>query len=339
MDKNNRWVLLGIAIILVMFILFLALLWKIGLFDFSGTESSAKIVAATIALVAGLFGSLVSLFGILLKQSFDHRTLNLKIQEENRLKLESERNNNLRIEGEKRLKLEAAIQAVQLLSTSSGAEVPMTQRAGVLFSLAHLDLIDLALTMLNQMLANDRIDAETTSWLLDKAINSNNESTQINASVLLEIHVERLLLDEGRACFPDSVVDNWDTNLPVDVRDNIAVALLKLVSSRHQKDWDVGVLNTIIATLISIWRTETETRISLAVAVCLEKIVQNITPGHIIYYSTGDVLIDDVKQKLTELLKDNDPGKLSHRYVLSAKILAEDWLGKATDRSTEPDDN
>lgn len=325
MGKNNRWVLLGIAIILVTFFLFLVLLWKIGLFDFSGTESSAKIVAATIALVAGLFGSLVSLFGILLKQSFDHRTLNLKIQEENRLELESERNNNLRIEGEKRLKLEAAIQAVQLLSTSSGVDVPMTQRAGVLFSLAHLDLIDLALTMMNQMIANDRIDAETTSWLLDKAIKSDNESTQINASVLLEIHVEKLLLDEGRACFPDSVVDYWDTNLPIDVRDNIAVALLKLVSSRHQKDWDVGVLNTIIATLISIWRTEPETRISLAVAVCLEKIVRNIAPGNIIYYSAGDVLIDDVKQKLTELLKDNDLVKLSHRYVLPAKILEEDW--------------
>jgi hypothetical protein len=69
MNRTNRWILGGTACILIMFIIFLALLWQIGLFDFTGSDASAKIVAATIALIAGLFGSLVSLIAILLKHS------------------------------------------------------------------------------------------------------------------------------------------------------------------------------------------------------------------------------------------------------------------------------
>jgi len=333
--NNNRWILGVTASILALFIVFLALLWKIGLFDFTGSEASSKIVAATIALIAGLFGSLVSLFGILLKHSFDHRNLDLKNQEERRLQLESERNNSLRIEGEKRLKLEAAIQAVQLLSTSSGADIPVTQRAGVLFSLAHLDLLDLALTMLNQMLFDNRIDAETTAWLFDKAIRSNNEATQSNGSVLLGVHVEKLLQEKGSAAFPESVLHNWDTELPLNVRNNIAVALLSLVSSRHYSDWDFSVLNTIVATLVSIFRTEPDSRIRNCVGICLQKILKIYSLGYIIYADTEEILVDEVRAELAELIKDTTPNVLGSLYTPIAKSFEEGWFNTTSGQSKQ----
>jgi hypothetical protein len=237
----------------------------------------------------------------------------------------SETNNSLNIEGEKRLQLEAAIQAVQLLSTSSGEDVPVTQRAGVIFALAHLDLLDLALTLLNQMLSNNRIDAETAAWLFDKSIRSNNTAIQTNGSVLLNHHAEKLLGEKGSAAFPESWIHRWDTELPLNVRENICSALLKLIASRYYKDWNNGVLNALIATLVLIWRTEPETRINNGVAICLDSILKIYHPGLVLYARTGDIELDKIKAELSEFTKNEQSFVIDSDFALHATFFKSDW--------------
>lgn len=46
---------------LVIFAIFTGILWRAGLFDFTGTEASSKVVASTIALVGGFSHPLLGL--------------------------------------------------------------------------------------------------------------------------------------------------------------------------------------------------------------------------------------------------------------------------------------
>jgi hypothetical protein len=84
-DKTDRTTVTIAGSILLLFLSFGAFLWKADLFRFDGSDASAKVVSATLAL-AGAFGaSLFALIGVMLKHAIDVRT-------EERLRLESDRN-------------------------------------------------------------------------------------------------------------------------------------------------------------------------------------------------------------------------------------------------------
>jgi hypothetical protein len=126
----------ALVVPLVLSALFTALLWSAGFLTFTGSQANATVIAAGLALAGALFGSLVSVSGLLLKHSID-------TQAENRLHLEAERNAVLESDAAKRLKLEAAIEAVRLLATPSGTPAPSIQCSGALYSLAALGQLDL----------------------------------------------------------------------------------------------------------------------------------------------------------------------------------------------------
>lgn len=164
---NSQIIIVSVAVVLI-FILFVFLVWRLEFFKFSGTAPSATIVAASIALFGGLFTSIVSIIGLALKHSIDLR--NLAIQD---------RNEALAKEAEKRQKEEAAIKSIALLGNSEGAEASNIQQAGVILSLANLEKFRIALPLAEQMINNSAINASTFCWLIDKAVRLGNDQVKI----------------------------------------------------------------------------------------------------------------------------------------------------------------
>lgn len=314
MNRKLIWIFIGVVVI-IFFLPFIVLLLSFSYLDSTGTAANTKIVTSAITLLGGLIGSLVTGVGIFLRNSLDQRNANLKEDTERRLKLEAERNANLKEdaerrlqleairnanlkeEAEKRFKLEAAIQAMKLLSTEGGEDVALTQRAGVLFTLSELGLLDLAITMLGQMLPNDRIDANTAAWLINHVLELNLGELSIEASGLLNEYHDKFLVDKGSYEFPRCLNLKCNKKLPKLARRNSALALLRMVVKRPRKDWKNDSLNAIIATLIFIWKEEPDREIRDGVGVCLKEMIK-IRAGRILYLPIGIIKVDEVRSEL-----------------------------------------
>lgn len=281
-----------------MFSVVVAFLWKIGLFDFKGSDAGAKIIASAFALVGSLIATLVSIIGLFLRQSIERRNVDLKEQEEKRLEIESERNNVLQKEAENRLKVEAAMKAVGLLSTSTGADVPVTQRAGVLFTLATLGQLDLAITLLRPIVADNAIDMNSAVLLINRALESNDELCQQEAAEILDNWPDKLLFDDGTALFPSCVTLAWNPRLNIAARIPIVSALLKLITARPYKEWNKSVLINIFASLYVILKTENADDIKTAVGFCLSKVISEEKYIRVLS-TTLDIV--DLRAKLSEM--------------------------------------
>ena len=159
--KRNRYFIIASIAVVLVFLIFIQFLSRAGWLTLTGTESSTTIVAASIALIGGLFGSIVSLLGLALKHSVDERSLAIQV-----------RNEALAKEAELRLNNEAAIQSIGLLSTSNGDETSSTQRAGVILSLANLNKFAIALSLADEMMNDTErpLNTGTFCWLISKSI-------------------------------------------------------------------------------------------------------------------------------------------------------------------------
>ena len=147
-------VLSGLAVltILVGFVIFL---WLIGIFDLPPTDAGPQALVAVIGLLGALATATIAFLGILVKVTIDARS------------------------GE-RLKLEAAIQAVGLLSTSSGAEAPTSQKSGALFTLVELGQIGLALSLLENLWGGtNQLVASSACWVIGRGLESSDPSVQV----------------------------------------------------------------------------------------------------------------------------------------------------------------
>lgn len=266
MKGTERWIVIVVASMFVFLIIFGILLWKLGLFEFTGANASTKIIAATLALIGGLFGSLVTVLGIFLKHSLDQRA-------ERRLEIDSDRNDVLRKEAEQRLKLEAAIQAVQLLSTSSGKDVPETQRAGVLFTLADLGQEDLAINLAIQMTDAGNIDAVTLDSLIDRALKSNDEGTVRDALFLLSNVASTMFLEKKDRWHWPTCLNEWNPQLTPMVRRRGLSCYLEQMLSRQYSEMSKGYLERVIICLASYWRNEEYEHLKNGAGLCLEKIL------------------------------------------------------------------
>src|SRR4051794_25832646 len=92
---------------------FATFLWLLARGSFGGSTDTVRLLTAIIGVAGVMTTALLSLVGVLLKNSIDLRA-------EARGRTESERNAILQREAEGRLRLEAAIRAVQLLANPSG---------------------------------------------------------------------------------------------------------------------------------------------------------------------------------------------------------------------------
>ncbi len=293
-SKSGRWIFFTVVAVVVSYVILVIVLWKVGLIDFTGTDNSAKVYSALIALVGGFFSVIVSIIGLILKYSLDQRNTDIKEQAERRLELESQRNNALKTEAENRLKLEAAIRAVGLLSTNTGTLAPMIQRAGALFALTSLNRYKLATALTAELLAKDELDAYSASSILDHAIESGDQRTQEEAIGVFNYYVERFLSPNGAVVLPDSL-HNWRADLTDYSRQWAAMALGRLLIARPLSEWDENHANAILSALSLAWLRETKEELKQDVGAILKSALKAYPGLDTIFHPQQQIRIRDIR--------------------------------------------
>ena len=294
------WTTVALISIPVVFLSLIGLLWSRKFFEFTGTEASSNVVAAALALGGGLLATMVTLIGLILKQSLDQRNADLKEEGDRRLAIEADRNRVLQEEAERRLKLEAAIRAVDLLGTDTGADTNVTQRTGALFSLAHLGLVDLSIDLVTFMRPKDLIGPHTTSSLLDIALRSNDVNAQHKAAEFLRDHSNLLLDDEGLS-WPPWISLAWPENLDYLAKDYVLDGLIRALIAKPIAKWDEGNLNACVAFIAVAFRTETDERLRAAIALYLQELLPIYMPVYFLYLPTENLSIEDLRGQVAQV--------------------------------------
>jgi len=290
MKGIKRWIVIVVTSLLIILTLFGILLWRLGLFDFTGDDASAKIIAATLALIGGLIGSVVTIIGIFLKHTLDQR------------------NTELREDAEKRLNLETAIQAINLLSTSSGKDVSQTQRAGVLFTLANLGQEALAINLASQMVEDAKIDAKTVVWLINHSLKSDDQVARDGAVNLLSSVSCTLLVSDDDALFP-LCLKEWNQMVPLNERRKGMLSFLKQILSQSYSKWPEEYIIDAIICLVTFWQKEEYLALKNTIGVCLDKMLEIYTiPLHHRLVTEGgeDVMIHKAKEEVQKLCEKQD---------------------------------
>lgn len=321
--SNNRWAIQTGAALVAIFATFAGMLWWIGLIPIQSAHSSDKVIAAILALLGALVTAIVTFVGLLLKRSFDERSLSLLEQEAVRLRLEGERNLALKEDAEKRRDIDTAIRAVSLLGTTDGKEAPSSQKAGALFALVNLKCMDFALALLEKMWPQGEVDSTTACWLIDRALESKSEKTQVSAAATLENNGALLPSDTGLICFPESLHHSWNIGIAYLARESIIHALMLALLSKPRSDLVPWILNSYVVILDGIRLLDPDRRMRSRAKVWLDKIIATYDPQRVIYVEDGYLDIDEIREALDK--ESISAIKLSTQAT-NITTLLETWL-------------
>lgn len=255
---NRRSTLLfavTVGSLVILFAGFTVLMWRLGFFSVTSNESGSKVIAAALALVGTFAGAVISIIGVILKFSIDQQT-------ESRQAIEFARTAALHSEAEQRLKLEAAVQALQLFSTSSGNLSPAIQRDGALFMLMSFAQHDLTLQLVNELLSKGELSPGVAASLIDQAIRRGDEDAQSAAIVVFHDNAARMITPFG-AEVPGALAD-WITGLSDYVREWGVIALGEVMCARPLAEWSGNFLYNayyLIGALSIAWTEEKTPRL------------------------------------------------------------------------------
>ena len=251
--KPDEPLRLSLTALIVIFLAFLIAVLQTPIFDFDDSAPSATVVAAALTLIGGLFGTIVTGAGLVLKHSIDIRT-------EKRLEVDTARNAALQTDAEQRLALEAGIKAVQLLATSTGQPSPPIQQAGALFTLVSLRQYDLASELVIGLMEANQINPDIATGVLDGVIRLRNTDSSRNALTGLSVHAEKLVTKRGVA-MPLSIT-NGTRGFDRYSRQRIYVTLARVLLAQPLSEWNQEKLsyqaNSLLASLCLCWLDESE---------------------------------------------------------------------------------
>jgi len=269
---------------------------------------------------------------LILRQSVEQRNADLREEAEKRLSLDAERNRNLQEEAERRLKLEAAIRAVALLGTNTGGDTNLLQRTGVLFSLSHLGMIDLAIDLVHLMSPNGLIEARATASLLDIALRSTDPNVKKNAAEFLRDHSDILFTEKGVE-WPNYLLLSWPQELDFLARNYLLEGMMNAILSHPRSEWHFGGLNAAVVRLVVAFREEQDPRLKAGMALFLQNLLKIYPSGAIIYLPEENLQIDNVYKEVANT-------DCSMANILSTKLSnnLRDWLGDQDIDGRENDD-
>lgn len=291
-DGPYRETRLIVGSIVLLFCIFAALLWLLGLFRFDGSDASAKVISATFAL-AGAFGaSLFSLIGVMLRHSIDVRS-------EKRLLLESDRNDLARRESENRLKLEASIRAVQLLSTTSGQAAPSAQITGALLTLASLSQYDLVLELVDDFAKQRQLDPGTICGLLDNIMIHGSAAQEAAVIGVLYRNESNFVNSAGLLEMPDCFFRAND-ELSAYARSWIPIFVARAIMKRPIGHWrqDKAFLYGLVGALGFQYQSELEPRIKSDVGAILAAVLRALPELREAHVPAGDIDFDQIRPAL-----------------------------------------
>lgn len=230
MDKTRLGVFIVIFGIGALLGLSLGMFWALKLFDFVGTDASARVIAASIAAVGVLFTAMVSLVGLLFRWSVDRGRLLLEQQSHEQRKIEMDATN-------KRLNMEASMKAVELFKSATGSATP-AERAGALFALTGMGKHTFSMTLLYDLLEKGDVAASPAIHLIDQALVEGDAYAQQAAAEVLRARGPLLVNSEGRMMWPDHILHQWMPELDGAAKHLVLRAFLEAVI-RHPLSLEV----------------------------------------------------------------------------------------------------
>ena len=202
------------------------LLWKFFTTPFKGTDTTAKVAIGGLGLIGVLVTAIVTLIGLVLKQSIDKRSLEISQGEQ------------------RRMQLEAAVQTVKLMTLDSGAPAPPEQVSAALLVLAKLGEVSLAIDLATEIWPKQHLTSSAAVRIIDCAFIEDDSALQRSAALLLFNNVSKLDIAENQYEWP-TYLEHWPLDIDTDARVTIALALMRWIKERppsHADDFRVKLL-------------------------------------------------------------------------------------------------
>jgi hypothetical protein len=239
---------LALILLCAVLALIVVLLIRSGFFKF-GTAITDTQYKALWTFLASALGAAVTLIGLTLTSSHNARTLALQSDLENRKSIAAN-------DAENRQKLQAAVEGLQLISTSAGGYAVSAQVAGSLATLVHLGHPVIAMRALRAAWFDGPVDVDTAVWLINEVLVKGSRESQFEASTLLCEHAADLCDDrgghEGEFSWPSLLYSKWPVSPARVCRFEILFAVVRVVISKakdwwgFQYDWSLALLDEAI---------------------------------------------------------------------------------------------
>jgi hypothetical protein len=202
------------------------LLWKFFTTPFHGSDTTAKVAIGGLGLLGVLATAIVSLIGLVLKQSIDKRSLEISQGEQ------------------RRMQLEAAVRTVKLMTLDSGAPAPPEQVSAALLVLAKLGEVSLAIDIITEIWPKKHLTSSAAVRIMDYAFTENDPGLQRSAALLLFNNTSKLDTAENQYEWP-TYLERWPLDIDPEARVTIALALMRWIKERppsHADDFRVKLL-------------------------------------------------------------------------------------------------
>jgi hypothetical protein len=239
---------LALILLCAVLALIVVLLIRSGFFKFGAPITDTQYKALWTFLASAL-GAAVTLIGLTLTSSHNARTLALQSDMENRKSIAVN-------DAENRQKLQAAVEGLQLISTSEGRYAVSAQVAGSLATLVHLGHPVIAMRVLRAAWSDGPVDVDTAVWLINEVLEKGSRESQFEASSLLCEHAADLCDGrdghEGEFSWPSLLYNKWPIDQAKVCRFEILFAVVRVVISKtkdwwgFQYDWSLALLDEAI---------------------------------------------------------------------------------------------
>lgn len=314
---------------LLIFGIIAALMFRAGLFDAPETDTQSKVLAAVLVLVGTLLTESLVAAGLILKHSFDLRTYQLAVFEQQRLLAENERDHQLKVQEHDRLAVESeaadrsraieqerlrkdtVIKAIELLSDDAGNDAAPARQIGALQALATLGEYPLAVSLLDQRWSDPNspvLPVPGAMAVLDCVFHADEpgiEASQKQASSVLLFNATKLITEDD-ATIPSAITDGTWLDLEEPIALNLLLTLCKASAAAFPgcPDPAAPAIRFVLSYLVVYARKESPKRNRLIAAHAALQLARALPrDAHTVVGST-DQSPDDIEQKMRQIIKE-----------------------------------
>lgn len=217
------WTLLSV-VVMSLLLLATVLLLRSGFLSTTGLSEEQTKSLWTFLGVA--LGAAVTLIGALLTEQNSRRTSALGQEAEERLAVDS-------------------VTKLLELTTIEGNYAPRARVAGAIATMIQLRGGAVAIRILGDLWRDDAVDSRTASWLIDRVMQEQQDSSgtdAADAAALLVENAHKLVPARGASFqgwyeWPSTVDSRWSADLPADAKNAIIVAAINVLLAREIAYW------------------------------------------------------------------------------------------------------
>ncbi len=264
------WVVLFVFVVVPLYVVSAAFLWRAQLFDFRGPVTPNQF-KSILAFLGASLAATATIMAALLTRSHNARTLSFQKSVEDQARLTKEADSE-------RLTLDTVVRGLELLS-ADGGYAPQAKVAGALATLVHLGHPQIAMLALAAAWGDHKVDADTGCWLISQTLRLGDTRASVEASSLLLQHARDLPISDqpGPLSWPDIFWLSWPLDLPLGARLSALQALGEAALSRPWAWWAGHVDNFVEISRLAM-TAETDNAVKHAAAGMFQVFTRQYAP-------------------------------------------------------------